>query len=262
MPSNQRCDVHNGVKKKLIEAKVGLKKCELKQRGQIVVSLNSSFGLYVVIHSVCWKYRILSSTLRVGQARPDSPPHGFRLRSRGRANDEVFTNMYHAVGELSKTCSAFAAFANQTLPTRMCTIRPWISCLRSGRVSTLRRVPHLGEAFQRQARVRNEHETSLLHEPVFRALPHPYHDGLHTTSGFLELSTPLAVGALSPSQEKQDTICNQTSRTESRHRPYRGKLTRRCCSKHPRPTLSLCCVRFLQGRLRRIRSVLIETVDR
>lgn len=73
----------------------------------------------------------------------------------------------------------------------------------SGRGFNASTCTHRGKAFQRQARIRDELEASLLHEPVFRALPHPCHDGLHPTFGFLELSTHLVVDALSPSQENK-----------------------------------------------------------
>lgn len=139
-------------------------------------------------------------------------------------------------------------------------IRPPSPYLMGGRGLNASTSTYLGKAFQRQARVRDELETSLLHEPVFRALPHPCHDGLHPTFGFLELSIPLVVDSLSPSHEKQDAIF-----TESHKQQYQGNLTRRSRNKHPtsRATLSPRVYFSLQGRpFEACVSVLIERVDR
>ncbi len=65
-----------------------------------------------------------------------------------------------------------------------------LALVEGGRFGVLRLV-YLGTACTCQAGVHDEFEASLLHEPVFRALLHPRHDGLNPAFGFLELSTPL-----------------------------------------------------------------------
>jgi len=64
-----------------------------------------------------------------------------------------------------------------------------------GGFSVLRLV-HLGTTCMRQAGVHDEFEAPLLHEPIFRALPHPRHDGLNPAFGFVELSTSLAKSSI------------------------------------------------------------------